>query len=73
MSAKLKDPLLWLYGLFAAVIGGTSNTIAAMIVDPTAFNMNDLPKLGKLALASALISLVLYLKQSPLPPLEKPE
>jgi hypothetical protein len=66
--ARFKDPWAWLYGMVAGVIGGTANTLAAVFVDPVAFNFNDLPKLGKLALAGAVISLVLYLKQSPLPP-----
>ncbi len=66
--AKFKDPWAWFYGLMAGVVGGAANTIAAVLVDPVAFNFNDLSKLGKLALAGAVISLVLYLKQSPLPP-----
>lgn len=61
----------WLKSLVAAVIGGTANTLSAMLVDPVAFNINDLPKLGKLAIGSAIISLVLFLKQSPLPNDEK--
>ena len=61
----------WLKSLVAAVIGGTANTLSAMLVDPVAFNINDLPKLGKLAVGSAIISLVLFLKQSPLPNDEK--
>ncbi len=61
----------WLKSLVAAVIGGTANTLSALLVDPVAFNINDLPKLGKLAIGSAIISLVLFLKQSPLPNDEK--
>lgn len=56
----------WLYGLMAAVIGGTANSVALVIVDPSA--AQDWDKLEKFAVTSALISLVLYLKQSPLPP-----
>jgi hypothetical protein len=73
MSTRFKDPWTWAYGLFAGIIGGAANTISAMLVDPVAFNFNDMPKLGKLALAGAVISAVLYLKQSPLPPLEQDE
>lgn len=66
--ALFKQARTWIYGLIAGIIGGTANTLAAVFVDPVAFNFNDLPKLGKLAMAGAVISLVLYLKQSPLPP-----
>ena len=58
---------VWAYSMGASVIGGAASTAAAMIVDPKAFNFDDLPKLGKLAIAGAVISLVFFLKQSPLP------
>lgn len=61
----------WLLGIFAAAIGGAANSAVAMLVDPVAFNFNDLPKLGKLAVGGAIISLAFYLKQSPVPPKEK--
>lgn len=61
----------WFYSLVAAVVGGACNTAAAMLVAPETFNFQDLAKLGKLLLAGAVISLVLFLKQSPLPPLDK--
>ena len=71
MPNSMKNWKVWLHSLVASVIGGTANTLAAMFVDPTAFNTHDLPKLGKLALAGAIISLVLYLQKSPLPKLEE--
>ena len=58
----------WLKGLIAAVIGGAANSVSAMFVAPESFNLQDLPKLGKLAVASAIISLAFYLKSSPVPP-----
>lgn len=63
----------WLKGLIAAVIGGAANSVVAMVVDPVAFNFQDLPKLGKLAACAALISLAFYLKQAPVPPDESEE
>lgn len=62
---------VWFKNLAAAVIGGVSNSVVAMVVDPVAFNLNDLPKLGKLAIGAAIISLAFYLKQSPVPPEEQ--
>ena len=62
----------WLYSLIGAVIGGSANCAAAMLVAPETFNFADLPKLGKLLVAGAVISLVMFLKQSPLPPKEEP-
>ena len=60
----------WIRSAIAAVVGGTANSVVAMVVDPVAFNLNDLPKLGKLAAGAALISLAFYLKQAPVPPEE---
>lgn len=61
----------WLLGMVAAVIGGTANTIVAMIVDPKAFNLAELTKLGQFAVGASIISLALYLKQAPVPPEEE--
>lgn len=63
----------WLYSLIAATIGGAANTATAMVVDPVAFNFNDLPKLAKLLVAGAVVSMILFLKQSPLPPVKERE
>ena len=70
MSKLNLDWSKWFKGLAAAVVGGCCNTVVAMIVDPVAFNFQDLPKLGKVVLLSGLISAALYLKQSPVPPEE---
>jgi hypothetical protein len=72
MSKLNLDWSKWFQGILAAVIGGAANTVCAIAVDPVAFNFNDLPKLGKLAVGAAVISLAFYLKQSPVPP-EEPE
>jgi hypothetical protein len=63
----------WLYAMVATVIGGAANSIVAMIVDPKAFNLQDLPKLGQFAIGAAIISFVLYLQKAPVPPLEEDE
>ncbi len=64
---------VWLYSLFAALIGGAVNSVAATYVAPEVFNFSHagLIKLGQLALAGGLLGLLTYLKQSPLPKLDK--
>jgi hypothetical protein len=59
---------LWARGLAAAIIGGVSNSVVLVIVAPDKFSMSDLSTLGRVALATALVSAAMYLKQSPLPP-----
>lgn len=61
----------WLYTMAHTVIGGAANSAVAMFVDPAAFNFGDMGKLGTLFAAGAVISLVMFLKQSPLPPAEE--
>lgn len=63
----------WLYTMVHTVIGGAANSAVAMFVDPAAFNFGDLKKLGTLFAAGAVISMVMFLKQSPLPPAEEVE
>lgn len=58
---------VWLHGLIAAVIGGLSNAITNIAIDPFTFNFSEgLPKLGQAALISAVVGVALYLKK-PLP------
>jgi len=62
----------WLKGLLAAVIGAVANSATLTIVDPQTFNITDgqaLKRLGAVAATSGLLSLAMYLKQSPLPDL----
>lgn len=64
----------WLHGLGSAFIGGGANVIATMVIDPEDFNVqNGIPKIMSLWVASGITSAILYLKQSPLPVLEKGE
>lgn len=60
----------WLVGLVHAVVSGAANAAAAMFADPSHFNTSPegLLALGKMALAGAIIGLVMYLRQSPVPP-----
>lgn len=58
----------WLHSLVAAAIGGGANAITVVIVDPVNFNFsNGLGKVLSVAAVSALVSVALFLKQSPLP------
>lgn len=59
----------WLKGLVGAIVGGVSNSIVLMIVDPSTFNLGEgLPILGKVAIVSGILSAAMYLKKSPVPP-----
>jgi hypothetical protein len=59
---------VWLRGLVAASIAGASNSVMLMIADPKDFNLADgLGRVESAAIAGALIGVVAYLKQSPLP------
>jgi zinc transporter ZupT len=66
MSERTK---MWLKGLIAAVIGGAANAVSAVIAAPQTFNFSHegLIAIAKLAAAGALIALIGYLKQSPVP------
>jgi len=60
---------LWLLGLLHAAVAGASNAAAGALADPAHFNLSHdgLIALGKLTATGALIGLVMFLKQSPLP------
>jgi predicted RecA/RadA family phage recombinase len=60
---------VWLAGLLHAVVAGAANAAAGALADPGHFNLTHegLTALGKLAAAGAIIGVVMYLKQSPLP------
>ena len=64
---------VWLRGLISAAVGGAANAAAAVYVAPDTFNFSGegFVKLLQLAGAGALIALLGYLKQSPLPPEKK--
>lgn len=57
----------WLYSIMSAGIGSAATSGTAMLVDPVAFNLGDLSKLGKLFAAGFLVGVMLVLKKSPLP------
>jgi hypothetical protein len=58
-----------MYTLIAAGIGGASNALLGAIAMPDTFNFTHqgLVNLGKIALVGALVPMLTYLKQSPLP------
>ncbi len=58
---------VWFKGLLSAVISSIAGSGALMIAAPDKFNFSDLPTMGKVAVALAIIGLLGYLKQSPLP------
>lgn len=62
----------WIRGLASAMIGAAANSVTVVIVAPETFNLSEgLPKLGSVALVSALVAVANYLKQSPLPGCEE--
>lgn len=66
---QLKRLRLWLIGLLHAAIAGAANAAAGALADPAHFNLshNGMIAIGKLAATGALVGLVMFLKQSPLP------
>ena len=71
MTEKAK---LWLHNLIAAVVtGGSTTALAALgIAGADAMGANvqalDLKQTGMLFLSGAVVGLLAYLKQSPIPP-----
>lgn len=65
----MKNLETWVKGLLAAVIGGASNAVSAVLVAPGTFNFSHdgVVAIAKLAAAGAFLSAVMYLKQSPVP------
>lgn len=61
---------LWAYSLFSTFISGGASSLAAMVIDPTKFNIHEgAGNVGKMFLTAGLISVLPLLKQSPLPKL----
>ena len=60
---------VWIYTLVAAGIGGASNALLGVIAMPDTFNFSHagLINIGKIALIGALVPMLTFLKQSPLP------
>lgn len=59
----------WLQGLIAALIGGAVMALSGMLVSPETvdFTPAGVKRMGLLALGGALIGVVGFLKQSPIP------
>lgn len=77
MSPLSTNERIWLHGLAAAFIGGGASAVsggfANSIVDPEHFNVHGgLAHLGEVMavtfVVSAILSVMGYLKQSPIPP-----
>lgn len=73
---KLRSPRIWLHGLGAAFVGGGASALTAdqglslaarMGVDVPVLNLQAL---GIVFLSAGISSAAMYLKQSPLPPIE---
>jgi hypothetical protein len=65
---KYTDWTTWLRGLAGASVGGGANAVTIMVIKPEDFNFaTGWPNLWKFCLVSMLVSLALYLKQSPIP------
>ncbi len=73
---RLKSPRVWAHGLLSAFIGGGASTFSADqgISLAQRFNVQGvesltLTELGVVFLSSGFVSAMMYLKQSPLPPI----
>lgn len=70
--SKLKNPTVWIHGLISALIGGAATSISTVVVAPEQFNLSaGLMNVAKVALVSGIVSAAMYLKQSPLPPVDE--
>lgn len=60
---------LWVRGLVAALVSGAVTGCTSMIVDPSHFNLfgGGAKPLAEMAITSAIVGALLYLKQHPLP------
>jgi len=57
----------WLKGLLSAILSGAASAAGAMVLDPDHFGVDHLRHLGLVAGVGAIVGLINYLKQSPLP------
>ena len=63
---------IWIEGLVAALIGGAANAVTVIVVDPLNFNLGEgLPKLLQVVAVGAIVAAAAFLKQSPIPQVEK--
>lgn len=64
----------WLHGLGAAFIGSAASSLGSMLVAPAQFNLTSLVGFRNVVLSSLIsgaLAATLYLKSSPLPPLNQ--
>jgi hypothetical protein len=63
---------LWLHGLFAAAISAAASAASGVIALPSVFTLNKAGfiNMGRLAAVPAMLAVCLYLKSSPVPPVE---
>lgn len=59
--------MVWLKGLAAAALSGIGGSLAAMVIDPDHFNLQNVQHLAIVAGIGAVMGVAGYLKQSPLP------
>lgn len=75
--SKFKDPIAWLYGLISGAIGGGAtagvSTLGLLVGNVAGADVKplDFKQVGAVFLSGAVMSAILYLKQSPLPPLDE--
>lgn len=59
---------LWLYSLLSAAISGATGATSVVLIDPDHFNLHDgLTKLSEVAAMMAVIGVLNFLKNKPLP------
>ena len=61
------DLRTWIAGIISAAAGGMSGAIAALVVDPTHFDMNHWGKITSAVVFVALTHVIAYLQKSPIP------
>ena len=67
----MKNVRAWIHGLISAAVGGGANAATAAIVAPEDFNFNEgWSKLLRMFIAGAVIAVLFFLKDKPLPPEE---
>jgi len=62
---------IWLHGLFAAAISAFSSSASGFLLLPNVFNFTHTGMLNmvRVSVVPAMIAVFVYLKQSPLPPI----
>jgi len=58
--------LVVLKGIGAAFLGGTISGVSLLVIDPNSFTVEGLRKFAFVILASAVTSVIFYLKKSPI-------